>query len=144
MPRLAGVAACVAAVHAASLPPTVDKQLLPAAEATSVGPTMEHKEYTVEAINQMYEEGRPSNDVAQAGLLIHQHDNTEVDGCLPPCQRDDYDGTAPMFEPGEREYFATSVINRDLPGLYNQECGLIVAPEMAEVFCSYCAHRSAL
>ena len=142
--RLAVLFALWAAVRGASLQPRADERSLSAAEVAAIGPevTIDRKEYTVDALNRLYDEGRPSNDVAEAGLLIHQHDNTEVNGCLPPCDRDDYDGTAPMFEPGERRYFATSVINRGMPGLYNQECGLIIASEAAEVFCSYCAHRS--
>ena len=40
------------------------------------------KNWSLRKLNKMYEEGKASNDLAKAGVLVHQHDNTE-NGCTP-------------------------------------------------------------
>ena len=80
-------------------------------------------------LNKLYKEGRPSNDLTKAGLLIHQHDNTEgVGGMVYEANDDD-----------TKDFFATSMVNMDLSGLYNKECGVVVSTSAAEVMCSYYA-----
>ena len=50
---------------------------------------------------------------------------------------------APPFLPrdsqGGKAYFATTVVNRKLKGLYNRECGIIVTPSAARLLCSFYA-----
>jgi hypothetical protein len=84
--------------------------------------------YTVEGINHLYRFGRPSNNVTEAGLLIHQHDNTER-------------RSESIYKPGLkfRYHWATSLINQKMPGLYNKECGVILDPNAVRVLCSYYA-----
>jgi hypothetical protein len=38
----------------------------------------EHQRISLGQINNLYRNGRPSNDVRLAGLFVHQHDNTEA------------------------------------------------------------------
>ena len=79
-------------------------------------------------VNRLYDTGHPTNNISEAGLLIHQHDNTE--------RKDEN-----IYTPGRkfRYHWATSLINRQMPGLYNHECGVILAPSEARVLCSYYA-----
>ena len=79
-------------------------------------------------VNWLYDTGHPTNNISEAGLLIHQHDNTE--------RKDEN-----IYTPGRkfRYHWATSLINRQMPGLYNHECGVILAPSEARVLCSYYA-----
>ena len=79
-------------------------------------------------VNRLYDTGHPTNNISEAGLLIHQHDNTE--------RKDEN-----IYTPGRkfRYHWATSLINRQMPGLYNHECGVILAPAEARVLCSYYA-----
>ena len=76
----------------------------------------------------MYEEGRPSNDLAEAGLMVHQHDNTEGwnDGVYRPQE-----------DSGFASHWSMSFISRQYPGTYNKECGIIVNTTELEVECSY-------
>lgn len=88
---------------------------------------------TLGAINQMYEDGQPSNDPAEAGLVVHSHDNTEPDMLRGSSS------TSPVYRPGDefQEYWATSIVNRRAPGLYNDDCGIILNPAAVSVLCSY-------
>ena len=43
----------------------------------------EHQRISLGQINNLYRNGRPSNDARLAGLFVHQHDNTEV-GLIRP------------------------------------------------------------
>lgn len=97
--------------------------------ASAVEASGHQKLYTLAQLNKLYKEGRPSNDVTEAGLLVHQHDNTEGVGAM-------------VYEASNEEskdFFATSIVNMDLSGLYNKECGVVIAPSTAEVLCSYYA-----
>ena len=79
-------------------------------------------------LNRMYREGRPSNNLAAAGLFVHQHDSSEQ--------------WTPLFDAmaaQEWPHWAGSVVSRSMSGLYNEECGIIVRPEAAKVLCSYYA-----
>ena len=83
---------------------------------------------SIDDINRFYDDGHPSNDMEKVGLWVHQHDNTEAFG------------RHLLYMPGDnqfQEFFAGSIINRDLPALYNDECGIIVAPAKAKVLCSF-------
>ena len=57
--------------------PEQDEQLTPSVVDA------EHQRMSLGQINNLYRNGRPSNDVRLAGLFVHQHDNTEV---RPPTQ----------------------------------------------------------
>lgn len=46
-----------------------------------------HQNYTVHRLNELFEAGHPSNSVARAGLVVHQHDNTEGWDAAPNRQR---------------------------------------------------------
>ena len=84
---------------------------------------------TLKQINSWYEGGRPSNRIQSAGVLIHTRDNTEQQG-----------GPWKLPFPGERQFqnfWATSIVNKDLPGLYSYTCGLVLDPAFANVLCSY-------
>lgn len=39
----------------------------------------------------------------------------------------------------EKDWVATSIVNKGLPGMYNSECGVIIDPSAVEVQCSYYA-----
>ena len=86
------------------------------------------KQLGLTELNRMYREGRPSNDIATAGLFVHQHDSSE--------ERD-----TPLFDARAQEWphWAGSVVSRSMGGLYNAECGIIVRPQAAKVLCSYYA-----
>jgi len=79
-------------------------------------------------INRMYHDGKPSDDVAKAGLFVHQHDNS-----------DEWD--KPLFDATWEQWphMSGSVISRSTSGLYNTECGIMVVPQAAKVLCSYYA-----
>ncbi len=85
---------------------------------------------TLAELNHMYNHGTPSNAVSLVGLLVHQHDNTEGES-----------ESHGVFKPGPnfQHHWATSIISRRLPGLYNEECGIIIAPGAVHVLCSYYA-----
>ena len=87
-----------------------------------------YRGWSLAQINRLYDTGHPTNNISEAGLLIHQHDNTERKG-------------ENVYTPGWkfRYHWATSLINRQMPGLYNHECGVILAPNEARVLCSYYA-----
>ena len=76
-----------------------------------------YRGWSLADINRLYDTGHPTNNISEAGLLIHQHDNTERKG-------------ENVYTPGWkfRYHWATSLINRQMPGLYNHECGVILAP----------------
>ena len=63
------LAAALAAPHDG---PEQDEQLTPSVVDA------EHSRMSLGQINNLYRNGRPSNDVHLAGLFVHQHDNTEV------------------------------------------------------------------
>ena len=113
------VASPVAEHHDQSLSPKPD---LPLSSAKTV------KALTLKEINRMYEYGVPSNNLRQAGLLIHMKDDTEEFG------------PGGLVHPGDRQFqqfWATSVVNKNMPGMYKDSCGLIIAPPAANVMCSY-------
>jgi hypothetical protein len=88
------------------------------------------KSWSLRKLNKMYEEGKASNDLAKAGVLVHQHDNTE----------NGWGDDAFIYKPGNKPWFATTIINqKKLKGLYNRECGIVIAPKAAKLLCSYYA-----
>ena len=89
----------------------------------------EAKNISLKNINKLYAEGRASNNMSKAGLLVHQHDNTEKG----------WGTDAMLYKPGGKPFFATTITNHHLKGLYNDECGIIVAPSASKLLCSYYA-----
>ena len=81
-------------------------------------------------INRFYETGMPSNNLSghkPAGLVVHMQDGTEQYG------------SGRVFQPGDRqfqEFWPTSIVSVQMPGLYTYDCGLIVNPDAATVICS--------
>ena len=160
----------------------------------------EHQRISLGQINNLYRNGRPSNDARLAGLFVHQHDNTEARpparalcqssrvlscvgaggvavvgrgwggierseqvrggsgraqsphnhcervhhtrgrSCRPSCAQG---AGSVVFEDstaGEmKDWVATSIVNKGLPGMNKGECGVIVDPSAVEVQCSYYA-----
>ena len=64
---------------------------------------------TVHRLNQLFDAGHPSNDVSRAGLVVHQHDNTEG------WERGIY---MPQADSGFAERWSTSFVSRQYPGTY--------------------------
>ncbi len=88
-------------------------------------------EPVVDRINRRFREGRASNDLAAAGVLVHQFDGQE-DPSRPwlPCTSDW------CLEFADR--FASSIISKRAPHLFNGGAGgLIFTPALAHIFCSY-------
>ena len=98
---------------------------------------------SLDQINKVYDNGHPSNKLSagpeSAGLVVHMYDLTERVG------------TGQMYQPGDaqfQEFWATSVVNRDMPGLYEPptgggECngvGILINPKAAKVLCA-CARN---
>lgn len=87
---------------------------------------------SLDQINRYYETGMPSNSLSDpkpAGLVVHMQDGTEQYGW----------GEPRVFQPGDdqfQEFWPTSIVTVQMPGLYTYECGLIVNPEAATVMCS--------
>jgi hypothetical protein len=80
-------------------------------------------------INKAYAEGKASNDMSKAGLLVHQHDNTEQG----------WGADSSIYKPGGKPFFATTITNKKIKGLYNDECGIIVTPAASKLLCSFYA-----
>ena len=135
-----------AAKDAAAVPEIPAVPVLPAVPEEPVvpgapeeGPPMTKKELhflkqaaktvSLKNLNKWYEDGKASNNVTQAGLLVHQHDNTEKG----------WGADAMLYKPGGKPFFATTMMNKNLKGLYNDECGIIVTPGAASLMCSYYA-----
>ena len=121
--------ACVSATLASQRQPS----LAPEALRTNKPPL------TLAEINKVYENGRPSNKLSagpdSAGLAVHMYDLTERHG------------TGQMYEPGDhqfQDFWATSIVNRNMPGTYipptgGGPCngvGIVVNPRAATVLCS--------
>ena len=73
---------------------------------------------SLDQINKVYDNGHPSNKLSagpeSAGLVVHMYDLTERAG------------TGQMYQPGDaqfQEFWATSVVNRNLPGMYEPPTG---------------------
>ena len=81
-------------------------------------------------INRYYETGIPSNRLSgrkPAGLVVHTQDGTEQYGF------------GRVFQPGDvqfQNFWPTSIVTVQMPGLYTYDCGLIVNPDAATVMCS--------
>jgi hypothetical protein len=116
--------AATAVAHvAASRPAAMQHPLAPAHSASSTDANS-----TVHRLNQLFDAGHPSNGVSRAGLVVHQHDNTEG-----------WDSGIymPQADSGFAERWSTSLVSRQYPGTYNDECGIIIDPSAVEVLCSY-------
>ena len=114
-----GVASSVAEHYDQSLSPKPDLPLSPASKSGAL---------TLKELNRMYELGHPSNNVRQAGLVVHMKDDTE-----------EY-GAGRLFRPGDRQFqtfWATSIVNKNMPGMYKDSCGIIIAPKAVELMCSF-------
>jgi hypothetical protein len=105
--------------------PAAPQQLLApgaSADANSTVPM------TVHRLNQLFDAGHPSNNVTRAGIVVHQHDNTEGwDTAI----------YMPQADTGFAERWSTSLVSRRYPGTYNDECGIIIDPSSVQVLCSY-------
>ena len=102
--------------HQAADPP---KQHKPRTSSTS--------RVTVAQLNRWYEKGHPSNQVESAGLLVHAHDNTERVGVGKLA-----------FPSGAQfnQFWATSLVNSEMPALYQYNCGIVLDPKYVQLLCS--------
>ena len=88
----------------------------------------------VQSLNTRYKQGTASGDLVQAGILVHQFDDTEG-GEAPwlPCPP-----TRWCADIGDR--VSASLISAKLPYLFKEGgAGMILTPSKAEVRCSYFA-----
>ena len=122
----------------ASLASLHQPSLLPEAPPATSLASSKKPPLSLTEINKIYEHGRPSNKVSgpgAAGLLVHMYDLTERLGA------------GQMFQPGGAQFqafWATSIVNRNIPGLYEPPTGggpcngvgIIVNPFAAKVLCS--------
>jgi hypothetical protein len=115
-------ASCSAASRPAAAQQSQQSLTPASADANSAVPM------TVHRLNQLFDAGHPSNNVSRAGLVVHQHDNTE--GW-------DTGIYMPQVDSGFAERWSTSVVNRRIPGTYNDECGIVIDPSAVQVLCSY-------
>lgn len=121
----------LAVACAAALAPKPDLSLAPEPEkAPERKAHVSHARslITLEEINKIYKNGHPSNHLPTAGLIVHMHDDTE-----------EY-GAGRLFRPGDRQFqkfWATSVVNENMPGLYKNDCGVIINHNFVELLCSF-------
>ena len=96
----------------------------------AAGPPKQHKpsSVTVAQLNRWYEKGHPSNRVASAGVLVHAHDNTERMGA----------GNLAQPSGGQfSQFWATSLVNTQMPALYQYNCGIVLDPQYVKLLCSF-------
>lgn len=88
----------------------------------------------MQALNERYQQGRPSADLSEAGILVHQFDDTESgDEPWLPCPP-----TRWCADIGDR--VSASLISAKLPFLFKEGgAGMILTPQKAEIRCSYFA-----
>ena len=89
----------------------------------------------LEQLNHLYEHGFPSNNLSRAGLLVHMQDKTEQHLFRPGASR--FAGTNRAHVARGDTFWGSSLVNRAIPSLYNHECGIVLAPELAKVQCAY-------
>ena len=149
----ASLATVAASSAAASSDSSVAIPLQP--DATSLAPLAREEaeaasmemHWSVDKLNALFRHGTPSNNMSQAGLLIHNFDDTGYQhDALPwiPCAE-----AACRYG---RDWSA-SIVSRAIPALYGgtAPAGLILSPSFARVKCSYyldmhsdqfgCGHR---
>ena len=93
-------------------------------------PPKQHKpsSVTVAQLNRWYENGHPSNRVESAGVLVHAHDNTERQGV----------GNLAHPSGGQfNQFWATSLVNTQMPALYQYNCGIVLDPKYVKLLCSF-------
>ena len=89
---------------------------------------------TAEYLSARFAGGRASNDLAEAGVLVHTFDMTETadtqnhvwEPCPPTSWCSKYNDRLPA-----------SLINARLPYVYQQNGGLVISPQRRHVACSY-------
>lgn len=88
----------------------------------------------VQLVNKRYSEGRPSNDILEAGLFIHQLDAYDDSNPLSPwmpCPRG-----AECEAVGDR--FSATVISQRTPFVYDQDVGgFVLESSTLEIFCAW-------
>ena len=104
-----------------------DGSLKPAAKDKYVKP-----EWSAQDLAGIFQRGKPSNDLRQAGLLVHGFDGTELDDThrWMPCTEGFCEGAA--------KWWSTSLINHAHPATWGAN-GLVLSPSRSKVLCShYC------
>ena len=101
----------------------------------------------IPTLSERWQHAEPSSNLWEAGLLIHQFDNTESDSSASqstyahghptrevapwlPCPEDAWCGKY-----GDR--LSATLVSKQLPFLFNTNAGMILAPNLAEMLCSY-------
>ena len=101
----------------------------------------------VDALNARFRDGQPSNDPNQAGVLLHQFDGQEdyVEGWRPCTQ-----GSENHWCATYADRFASSIINRRTPYVFNEMGGMIfnTLPDdgvaLNQILCSYNADAGSM
>ena len=85
---------------------------------------------TVKRLNELFENGKPSNDLSEVGLVVHCADATERPG-QPwlPCET----GVCSQFSSG---WWSASIISRKLPTTFGGAC-IILHPERTRLLCAF-------
>ena len=85
---------------------------------------------TVERLNELFENGKPSTDLSEVGLVVHCADATERPG-QPwlPCET----GVCSQFSTG---WWSASIISRKLPTTFGGAC-IILHPERIRLLCAF-------
>ena len=92
----------------------------------------------LDQINERFEHGKPSNNFAEAGVMV-----TMIDGDLhtvPYNGHPAYPAWVPKVQGRQVNRLSGSLINRGMPGVYGYlPLGLILAPQAAQA-CLWCAY----
>ena len=98
-------------------------------------------------LSERWQDAVPASNLWRAGLLIHQFDNTEADSSASqstyvhghpkhevapwlPCPVDAWCGKY-------ADRLSATLVSKQLPFTFNNNAGMILAPNLAKVFCSY-------
>lgn len=85
---------------------------------------------TVEKLNEMFENGKPSNDLTEVGLIVHCADATERPGQpWVPCET----GSCSQFSSG---WWSGSIISRTLPTTFGGPC-IILHAKRNRLLCAF-------
>ena len=85
---------------------------------------------TVERLNEMFENGKPSNDLTEVGLIVHCIDDTErPHQPWLPCET----GTCSQFSSG---WWSGSIISRMLPTTFGGPC-IILHAKRNQLLCAF-------
>jgi hypothetical protein len=89
-----------------------------------------------DVLNHLFKQGKPSNDLESAGLMVHCFDDTEgFEQPWTPCNSG--------FCRKSSQWWSGSIINQKLRSVFG-DSGLIMTPSKVELLCSYDADSGTL